>query len=198
MQGAWSCWLAAWERESRGPARHAAACLITPERPPLSHHMLLQHLHGQALFPAISLKNAELVVNFGASPFMHAPPEGFAGLAAAPAGSTAGWLEAPAAAAAAAEGGAAGLSARRPLAIILEPARYGASAQWCSSGLPACSIRLNHNKAVWSAGLVCGCSGCNGLRLACFGGAGTWRNRPTTTSPSSASTWQTLLCATSC
>lgn len=36
----------------------------------------LQYLQGQALYPAICLKNAELVVNFGSTPFKHGPPPG--------------------------------------------------------------------------------------------------------------------------
>lgn len=40
-------------------------------------------LQGQALYPAICLKNAELVVNFGEQGFQHGPPQGFVGLAKA-------------------------------------------------------------------------------------------------------------------
>ena len=41
-------------------------------------------LQGSALYPAICLKNAELVVNFGETEFQQAPPPGFVGLAKAP------------------------------------------------------------------------------------------------------------------
>lgn len=41
-------------------------------------------LQGTALYPAICLKNAELVVNFGAEGFKCGPPKGFVGLAKAP------------------------------------------------------------------------------------------------------------------
>lgn len=76
----------------------------------------LQYLQGQALYPAICLKNAELAVNFGSTPFKHPPPPGFVGLAAAPRAHTASWQDAAVA-------GVAG--DRKPLAIILEPARCG-------------------------------------------------------------------------
>lgn len=41
-------------------------------------------LREKALYPAICLKNAELVVNFGKDNFQHDPPQGFVGLAKAP------------------------------------------------------------------------------------------------------------------
>ncbi len=41
-------------------------------------------VQGKALFPAICLKNAELVVNFGEQKLQYGPPKGFAGLAKAP------------------------------------------------------------------------------------------------------------------
>ena len=63
------------------------------------------------------MKNAELAVNFGDAPFRHSPPPGFVGLSAAPPSATAVWRDKGAAAAATAVFG------RRPLAIILEPAR---------------------------------------------------------------------------
>ncbi|PSC75014.1 ATP-dependent RNA helicase DDX1 [Micractinium conductrix] len=75
---------------------------------------LPQHMRGQAFYPAVCLKNAELQVNFGGSPFKHAPPPGYGGLASAPRSTTASWQEAPAG-----SGGGGG----KPLAIILEPAR---------------------------------------------------------------------------
>ena len=40
-------------------------------------------LQGKALYPAICLKNAELVVNFGEQPFQHGPPQGYVGIAKA-------------------------------------------------------------------------------------------------------------------
>ncbi|GAB4816240.1 hypothetical protein N2152v2_003286 [Parachlorella kessleri] len=72
-----------------------------------------KHLQGQALYPAICLKNAELAVNFGAAPFKFGPPPGYLGLAAAPRDSVATWQDHDAAVSA----------ERRPVAIILEPAR---------------------------------------------------------------------------
>ncbi|EFN59708.1 hypothetical protein CHLNCDRAFT_33556 [Chlorella variabilis] len=74
---------------------------------------LPQYMQGQALYPAICLKNVELAVNFGAQPFKHPPPPGFVGLAQAPRSATASWQDAP----------AAGDGSRKPLAVILEPAR---------------------------------------------------------------------------
>lgn len=48
-------------------------------------------MRGQLLFPAICLKNAELVLNFGGQPFRHTPP-GFVGVTQAPKAWTAsGW-----------------------------------------------------------------------------------------------------------
>lgn len=41
-------------------------------------------LQGTALYPAICLKNAELIVNFGKEGFKHGPAKGFVGLAKAP------------------------------------------------------------------------------------------------------------------
>jgi ATP-dependent RNA helicase DDX1 len=95
-----------------------------------------------ALYPAVCLKNAELALNFGATPFRFAPPPGFVGLARAPPEDLAG-LEvvaptAAAAAAAAASGGGSGpggghgsgpggghgkRAATHPVCIIMEPAR---------------------------------------------------------------------------
>jgi ATP-dependent RNA helicase DDX1 len=75
----------------------------------------LQSLRGRALHPAICLKNAELVVNFGSAPFKHPPPPGFVCLAQAPRSVTAHWGDAP-----------ADDGSRKPLAIILEPARWEA------------------------------------------------------------------------
>lgn len=43
-----------------------------------------EKLQGTTLYPAICLKNAELVVNFGEDGFKYGPPKGFVGLAKAP------------------------------------------------------------------------------------------------------------------
>lgn len=74
-------------------------------------------LRGQPLFPAVSLKNAELVLNFGESAMAYPPPEGFIPLTAAAEGGTATWAQVQAATATATPG------SRKPLAVILEPAR---------------------------------------------------------------------------
>lgn len=42
------------------------------------------HLKKVALYPAVVLKNAEMLFNFGATPFTHAPPAGFEPFASAP------------------------------------------------------------------------------------------------------------------
>ena len=74
-------------------------------------------LRGQPLFPAVSLKNAELVLNFGESLMAYPLPEadGFIPLAAALEGATATWAQVQAA--------TATPTGRKPLAVILEPAR---------------------------------------------------------------------------
>lgn len=72
-------------------------------------------LRGQPLFPAVALKNAELVLNFGDSPMKYSAPEGFVPLTSAPPETTATWVAAAAACLAP--------GARKPLALILEPAR---------------------------------------------------------------------------
>lgn len=72
----------------------------------------------QVLYPAICLKNAEMVINFGDTPFKFGPPPGFAGLAQAPADVTVS----AAAAATAATAGSDG-SERKPLCLVLEPSR---------------------------------------------------------------------------
>ncbi len=41
------------------------------------------HLKSTGLFPSVSLKNAELVFNFGDSPFAFTPPGGFVAVNAA-------------------------------------------------------------------------------------------------------------------
>lgn len=79
---------------------------------------LPSHLRGQPLFPAVSLKNAELVMNFGGTPFAHGPPEGFIGLAASQPDAVATWAQMQAAAVS-----MTGPGGRKPLALVLEPAR---------------------------------------------------------------------------
>lgn len=74
-------------------------------------------LPQQVLYPAITLKNAEMVVNFGDNPFKFGPPQGFVGLSQAPADVT---VSAAAAATAATAGSS---SERRPLCLVLEPSR---------------------------------------------------------------------------
>lgn len=54
-------------RQDEAVADHASVCPLNP-----------QYLQGQALYPAICLKNAELAVNFGQAPFKHGPPPGYA------------------------------------------------------------------------------------------------------------------------
>ena len=48
---------------------------------------LPEHCRGgkQALYPALTLKDASASVNFGASPFWAGPPAGFIGIGCAPA-----------------------------------------------------------------------------------------------------------------
>lgn len=107
------------------PAR-LPACLPAASTHPRTHppaynptHKTVQYLQGQALYPAICLKNAELAINFGAdlaaAPFKHAPPPGYVGLASAPRSATASWQDALSAAGSSPD--------RKPLALILEPAR---------------------------------------------------------------------------
>jgi ATP-dependent RNA helicase DDX1 len=50
------------------------------EPPELRRHMLCR----RALYPALCLKNAEIALNFGATPFAYGPPSGYVGVAAAP------------------------------------------------------------------------------------------------------------------
>lgn len=47
---------------------------------------LPKHLQQQALYPALCLKNAEIVFNFGDSPFKCGPPSGFTGVSKLPSG----------------------------------------------------------------------------------------------------------------
>lgn len=77
---------------------------------------LTKQLAGQPLFPAVTLKNAELVLNFGEHPFKHDPPPGFVALSRAPASAVKAWQPPPSAAAS--DGAAA---AGKPLALVLEP-----------------------------------------------------------------------------
>eukprot|EP00899_Mesostigma_viride_P015632 jgi/Mesvir1/2406/Mv22148-RA.1 len=72
------------------------------------------HLRGQGLYPAICLKNAEVALNFGATPFTFPPPPGFVGLP-----------HAPPHVLVSVDGGAGGPDKgdRHPYAIVLEPAR---------------------------------------------------------------------------
>jgi ATP-dependent RNA helicase DDX1 len=72
-------------------------------------------LRGQLLFPAVCLKNAELVLNFGERAMAYPPPEGFVPLSVAAEGGTATWAQVQAA--------TTTPGARKPLAVILEPAR---------------------------------------------------------------------------
>ncbi|KAL3160771.1 hypothetical protein ABBQ38_009184 [Trebouxia sp. C0009 RCD-2024] len=70
-------------------------------------------LQGSTLYPAICLKNAELVVNFGEDGFKYGPPKGFVGLAKAPQE----WVQSGE------DVAAAGSGRRKPTAIILEPSK---------------------------------------------------------------------------
>eukprot|EP01025_Chloroclados_australasicus_P054950 TRINITY_DN6577_c0_g1_i1.p1 TRINITY_DN6577_c0_g1~~TRINITY_DN6577_c0_g1_i1.p1 ORF type:complete len:753 (-),score=102.41 TRINITY_DN6577_c0_g1_i1:390-2648(-) len=76
-----------------------------------------ESLHGQALYPAICMKNCEMSVNFGAQPFRFGPPQGFVALQGAQG------TVSNAASNESSSGGGRGGSDRRPLCIILEPAR---------------------------------------------------------------------------
>jgi hypothetical protein len=79
---------------------------------------------AQVLYPAICLKNAEMLLNFGETPFKFGPPPGYVGLAQASADVTVSAAAAAAAAtAAAAAAGGGGGNERRPLCLVLEPSR---------------------------------------------------------------------------
>ncbi len=66
------------------------------------------------------LKNAEFTVNFGSKPFAHPPPAGYVPFAKAPAA----WVVAGGAAAGAAAAAATSSSGgRKPVCVILEPAK---------------------------------------------------------------------------
>ncbi|KAL0042243.1 hypothetical protein WJX77_007018 [Trebouxia sp. C0004] len=67
----------------------------------------------KALFPAICLKNAELVVNFGEQKLQYGPPKGFTGLATAPPE----WISSGE------DFASADSDHRHPTAIILEPVK---------------------------------------------------------------------------
>lgn len=100
-----------------------------------------EHLKGQALFPAVCLKNAECRVNFGGgggdSSFAFPPPPGFSGVAAAApgqfragsssdgdgCGGTGGGGGGGGGGRAGKGGGKVGGAARTPMALVLEPAR---------------------------------------------------------------------------
>lgn len=78
----------------------------------------------QVLHPAITLKNAEVALNFGATPLAFPPPPGYIPLAQAPAA----WVAAGGGAAAASAGGGGNGRGekdlgRKPVCLILEPAK---------------------------------------------------------------------------
>ncbi|GMH45072.1 hypothetical protein BSKO_13029 [Bryopsis sp. KO-2023] len=77
-----------------------------------------QGLQGQAIYPAICLKNAEMSLNFGGDAFLFGPPQGFVGFSKAPANTVSS-----ASAVASSDGGGGSSKDRKPLCIILEPAR---------------------------------------------------------------------------
>lgn len=73
---------------------------------------------SDALYPAATLKNAELKANFGAEPWKFPPPTGYRGLV----GTAAEGLQA-APSKVAVNIAPAGVYGRAPLALILEPTR---------------------------------------------------------------------------
>lgn len=73
---------------------------------------------SDTLYPAATLKNAELKANFGAEPWKFPPPTGYRGLV----GTAAEGLQA-APSKAAVNIAPAGVYGRAPLALILEPTR---------------------------------------------------------------------------
>jgi ATP-dependent RNA helicase DDX1 len=75
----------------------------------------------QALYPAVCLKNAEALLNFGAAPFKHGPPPGYTGIASAPPGALA--RAGADGGGGAAGGGGGGGGGRRPLCLVMEPSR---------------------------------------------------------------------------
>ncbi|PNW85486.1 hypothetical protein CHLRE_03g188750v5 [Chlamydomonas reinhardtii] len=85
---------------------------------------LPDNLRNQVLHPAITLKNAEVALNFGATPLAFPPPPGYIPLAQAPAA----WVAAGGGAAAASAGGGGNGRGekdlgRKPVCLILEPAK---------------------------------------------------------------------------
>jgi hypothetical protein len=87
-----------------------ACCKSNSYNKPNVTHLL------QALYPAICLKNAEMLINFGDSSFKFGPPPGYVGISKAPADITAGAVAAAAAV-------ASNSSERLPLCLVLEPSR---------------------------------------------------------------------------
>mmetsp|Transcript_17548 Transcript_17548/g.49369 ORF Transcript_17548/g.49369 Transcript_17548/m.49369 type:complete len:720 (+) Transcript_17548:28-2187(+) len=74
-----------------------------------------KHMLGFPIYPALVLKNAEVRINFGATPFAHPPLQGFCGIAKAHAKDIA-----------VAQMGSSPITksgGRRPLSLILEPTR---------------------------------------------------------------------------
>jgi len=76
------------------------------------------HLRGQPLFPAVSIKNAEIMLNFGCAPFANDPPKGTVGLASAKDDASVNFAQMQVAFASMDNPGG-----RTPLALILEPTR---------------------------------------------------------------------------
>ena len=110
------------------------------------------HLRGCALFPALCLKNAEAALNFGGAPFAHAPPPGFAPLAASPLLTAAAQQAQPRAAP----------SRRTPRCLVLEPVRD--LAQQTAACLSALGAHLSA-PALAGCLLVGGCDPGPALRL---------------------------------
>eukprot|EP01026_Neomeris_dumetosa_P024663 TRINITY_DN2045_c0_g1_i7.p1 TRINITY_DN2045_c0_g1~~TRINITY_DN2045_c0_g1_i7.p1 ORF type:complete len:708 (-),score=131.19 TRINITY_DN2045_c0_g1_i7:97-2220(-) len=75
-----------------------------------------ESLHGQALYPAVTLKNCEVSFNFGAQQFRYGPTKGYTALQQA---------QGTVSNAASSDAGGANMGgrSRKPLCIILEPAR---------------------------------------------------------------------------
>lgn len=101
-----------------GSRRLHARVLTLSRRPSNSPTQPLQHL-ATPLFPAVTLKNAELAANFGAEAWKFPPPPGYQGFL--PGGSIGEGLVSWEVASAPAQAGSN--AARRPLALILEPTR---------------------------------------------------------------------------
>jgi ATP-dependent RNA helicase DDX1 len=77
-------------------------------------------LPWKVLYPAVCLKNAEMRINFGDSPFKFDPPPGYTGLATAP-------ENVVASAAAAAATASTSNSSSLPLCLVMEPSRWEAT-----------------------------------------------------------------------